>query len=179
MLRVPPSFWGAVVPERMAAYQKQRSRHERANAAMVQRQHAKKLAMLFDHFGIADKENWAALACALAAEHVPGFTIQYPEAKPKRGRKRTWDFSRLEELDRTVQSVKQQHTLKDRQALTFMVNNQQYAATWGLPKGHKGSKQQWIETLEARLQEAKRLRKSLGQMEHELQAIAASMKFRK
>jgi hypothetical protein len=55
---------------------------------MVQRQHAKKLAMLFDRYGIADKENWAALACALAVEHVPGFSIQLPEAKLKRGRKR-------------------------------------------------------------------------------------------
>jgi hypothetical protein len=43
------------------------------------------------------------------------------------------------------------------------VNNQQHAATWGVPKGHKGSKQQWIETLEARLQDAKRFRKHVAQ----------------
>jgi hypothetical protein len=181
-LRPPPTFSGGVVPKRVADYQKRLSRHERANAAMVQRQHAKKLAMLFDHYGIAGKENWAALALALAAEHVPGFKVQLPKAKPKRGRKPKWTPERLEELYRTVQSVKQQH-LNDRQALKFIVNNQEYKTSWGVPTGHKGSKQQWIETLEARYQEAKHAEKlsekMQEQLERELRAIHASMKFRK
>jgi hypothetical protein len=171
-------FWGPVVPERKAAYQQLLSRYERRNAAIVKRQYEKKLAMLFDHYGIADKKNWAALASALAEQHVPGFTIQF-YAKSKRGRKKTWDPNRLHELDRTVQSIKQQHALNDRRALTFMVNNKEHTATWGPPTGHKGSKQQWIETLEARLQDAKKLRKIHGWMESDLQRIAASMKFRK
>jgi hypothetical protein len=177
-LRPSPTFWGAVVPERIAAYQKQLSRHERANVAMVQRQHAKKLAMLFDHYGIADKKNWAALARALAAEHVPGFKVQLPQAKPKRGRKPKWTPERLVELYRTVQSIKQQYHFTDRQALKFMVKNEQHAATWGLPAEHRGSEQQWIETLEARLQQEKRIAKLADQAARELRAYA-SIKFRK
>jgi hypothetical protein len=179
MLRVPPSFWGAVVPERIAAYQKQLSRHERTNAAMVRRQHAKKLAMLFDHYGIADKENWAALARALAAEHVPGFKVQLPQAKSKRGRKPKWTPERLVELYRTVQSIKRRHHFTDRQALKFMVKNEQHAATWGVPAEHRGSEQQWIETLEARLQQEKGIQKLADQAARELKAIYASTKFRK
>ena len=100
----------------------------------------KKLAILFNHYGIADKKNWAALAYALAAEHVPGFRYQFPEAKSKRGRKRIWEPDRLMELDRTVQSIKQRGGLNDRQALTFMVNNKEHATVWGAPIGHKGSR---------------------------------------
>jgi hypothetical protein len=58
-----------------------------------------------------------------------------------------------------------------------MVNNKEHAATWGVPTGHKGSKRQWIETLEARLQEGKGFRKI---REHaERTAALRSMKFRK
>jgi hypothetical protein len=179
MLRPPPAFWGAVVPNRIVAYRKRLSRYERASAAKVERQFSRKLALLFDHYGIADKKDMAALVSALLAEHVPGFKVQFPETKAKRGAKRKWYPDRFEELYRTVQSIKQQYNFTDRQALIFMVNNQQHAATWGVPTGRRGSKQQWIETLEARLQEAKRFQKLYHQAERELQAIATSMKFRK
>jgi hypothetical protein len=182
-LRPPPTFSGGVSPKRVADYQKRLSRHERANAAMVQRQHAKKLAMLFDHYGIADRENWTALALALAAEHVPGFKVQLPKAKSKRRKKRKWTPERLGELYRTVQSIKEQHHFTDRQALKFMAKNERHAATWGVPAGHRGSEQQWIETLEARYQEAKQAEKlsekMQEQLDRELRAIQASMKFRK
>jgi len=59
------------------------------------------------------------------------------------------------------------------------VKSEQHAAAWGVPAGHKGSEQQWIETLEARLQEEKSIQKRADQATHELQAIARSMKFRK
>jgi hypothetical protein len=134
---------------------------------------------LFDHYDIADKGDMAALACALAVEHVPGFSVQLPEAKSKGGRRRKWDANRLEELYKTVRSIKQQHHLTDRQALKFMVNNQRHAVTWGKPTAHKGSKDQWIETLEARLQEAKRSEKLYDRAVRQLQAAAASVKFRK
>jgi hypothetical protein len=178
-LRPPPTFSGGVSPKRVADYQKRLSRHERANAAMVQRQHAKKLAMLFDHYGIAGKENWAALALALAAEHVPGFKVQLPQAKSKRGRKPKWTPERLVELYRTVQSIKRRHHFTYRQALKFMVKNEQHAATWGVPAEHRGSEQQWIETLEARLQQEKGIQKLADQAARELKAIYASTKFRK
>jgi len=179
MLRPPPTFRGAVVRKRIAAYQEKVSRHELANAANVERQRSKKLALLFEHYGIADKKDVSALAWALAVEHVPGFKFQFPEPKLKRGRKKEWDADRLEELCHTVESIKKGLLLTDRQALKFMVNNQQHAQTWGAPKGRKGTQQQWIETLETRLQEAKTFRKLNDQAERELQAIAASMKFRK
>jgi hypothetical protein len=173
MLQVLPSSLRAHVPEQI--YRNVLSRYERENAAMVQQQYEKKLAMLFDHYGIADKKNWAALARALAAQHVPGFRIQ----SSKSGRKRIWDSDKLQELERTVQSIRQQHAFNNRQALTFMVNNSEQAATWGVPTVHKGSKQQWIETLEARLQEAKKHRKIHDHAERLLNALHASMKFRK
>jgi hypothetical protein len=175
----PPAFWGAVVPERIEAYRKQLSRYESKSAASVERQLSRKLALLFDHYAIADKEDKAALAWALASAHVPGFKVQFPETKSKRGRKRKWSPDRLEQLYQAVQSIRQLHSFNDRQALTFMVNNRQHAETWGMPTGHKGSKQQWIETLEARLQDAKTLRKLHDQAERDFQAFIASVKFRK
>ena len=54
MLQVLPAGLRAHVPKRI--YQKVLSRHERENAAIVQQQYEKKLAMLFDHYGIADKK---------------------------------------------------------------------------------------------------------------------------
>jgi hypothetical protein len=90
-----------------------------------------------------------------------------------------WDPDRLEKLYETVESIKRKYNFTDRQALKFMVNHKEHAATWGVPKAHKGSKEQWIETLEARLQDAKSHRKLHEKAERELQEIEASMKFRK
>jgi hypothetical protein len=109
IVRLPPTFWGAVVPRRIAAHQKQLLRHQRATATIIKRQYAKKLRLLFDHYRIADKEDTAALAWALAKVHVPGFKVQFPEAKSKGGRKPKWGFDRLMELYRTVRSIGQQH----------------------------------------------------------------------
>lgn len=75
MLSRPPAFWGAVVPKRIAAYQKEWSRYERANAKIARREFSRKLTLLFGHYGIPDKKDMAALAWALALEHVPGFKI--------------------------------------------------------------------------------------------------------
>jgi hypothetical protein len=172
------TFAGAVVPKRIAAYRKRRARHERANAVSVEREFSKKMRLLFKHYGIANKENMAALAFALAVEHVPGFRVQAPEAKSKRGRKLKWHAERLDELYRTVESVKTQHRFTDRQALKFIVSNERHTTIWGVPKGHKGSKQQWIQTLESRLQSAKHLQKLYEQAESELEAIAKAVKFR-
>jgi hypothetical protein len=179
ILRPPPTFWGAATEKRVAAYQKKRTHHERANAALVKRQLWKKLALLFDHYGIVQKKDMTALALTLALEHVPGFKVQFPKAKSRAGRKPKWDPGRLEELYETVQAVKRQRGLKDRQILKLLVNNRQYAPVWGVPVGHKGSKDQWIETLEARLQDAKSLQKLLDQAERDLDEAAASIKFRK
>ena len=50
------------------------------------------------------------------------------------------------ELFETVNMLKSKHNFTEKVALKFMVNNEQYAAVWGPPPSHKGSKQQWIET---------------------------------
>jgi hypothetical protein len=42
-----------------------------------------------------------------------------------------------------------------RNSTSFMATNEKYAKVWGKPSSHKGSKQQWIETLESRYQDAK------------------------
>jgi hypothetical protein len=177
-LKAHSAFWGPVVPKRVAEYQKKRARNERENAAKVERLFSKRLGLLFRHYGI-ENHNMSALALALAREHVPGFKVLPPETKPKRGRKPKWSPERLEKLYRTVQSVKQRLGLTDRQALKFIVNAATHVPVWGFPRDHKGSKEQWIETLEARLQDAKRLRKLHEQAERELESITASVKFRK
>ena len=41
--------------------------------------------------------------------------------------------------------LKSKHNFTEKIALKFMANNEQYAAVWGLPPTHKGSKEQWIE----------------------------------
>jgi hypothetical protein len=179
ILPSPPTFWGAARPKRIAAYRKLQARHTRACDALVERELSKKMTSLFDHYGIADKQDIAALAWALAFEHVPGFKVQFPEARSNRGRKRKWHPERLEELYETVQQLKQRLNLNDRQALKFMVSNSEYSVTWGIPSGRKGSKEKLIETLETRLQEAKHLQKLAEQAKRELQTITSSMKFRK
>ena len=184
VLAPAPTFWGAVVPKRLTAFQEQQLRHERANRAKLKQQFSKKLNLLFDHFGIEDKGDTRSLALALAREHVPGFTIQTNEPKPKRGRKLKWDLDRLEKLLETVESLKQQHNYTDRQALIFIVSSPQYSEIWGRSLNDRESKRKLVETLESQLQNAKRFRKvhkeRLALAQRDLQELVAkSTKFRK
>ena len=113
------------------------------------------MTLLMKHYDIRDRTDMSALALALASAHVPGFKI-VPETTTTKGRKRKWDGLRLQELFETVNMLKSKQHLTEKAALKFMVNAEQYAAVWRPPLRHKGSKQQWIETLESRLQDAKR-----------------------
>jgi hypothetical protein len=177
--KFPPPFRGAATKVRTAKYWKAYDRHQQRTENAVKRLVAKKLSLLMDHYGIDDKEDMKTLALALASEHVPGFKIVTPR-KANRGRKREWDGSRLENLFETVETIKREHRFSDRQALKFMVNNERHAVTWGPPSNHKGSRQQWIETLESRLQDAKRVRKDAQSALALLRTIARdSRKFRK
>ncbi|MGO9048965.1 MAG: hypothetical protein ACLQFW_19135 [Xanthobacteraceae bacterium] len=178
MLRPLPTFSGAVVRKRITAHRKERARRERANATLMERQRLKKLALLFSHYRIANKKDMAALAKALAVEHVPGFKVVILQ-KSRAGRKLKWDPGRLEQLYRTVETVKRQRGFTDRLALKLMVNNQEHAPTWGVPPDHKGTRQQWVETLESRLQKAKSLHRLYDEAERTLEAASASVKFRK
>jgi hypothetical protein len=169
--RDPPTFEGAVTPARVKEFWRNYERHQREAEQRIAEKLLQKMTLLMKHYRIVD-ENLAVLAWALASQHVPGFKI-LPETKIKKGRKRKWDGPRLENLLHTVHSVKEQHRFTDRQALAFIVNNHQHAATWGLPSNHKGSKQAWIETLESRLQDAKRYVSYIESLPTLLKDIAA------
>ena len=151
----PPTFWGAVTKKRVRQFWLDYERHERETDEKVAQTLLHKISLLMKHHNVADEDDAWALAFALAHEHVPGFKI-VPENKTKRGRKKEWHGGKLDALYNAVQAVKNKHNLNDRQALTFMSKNSEWASTWGRPPSHKGSQKQWIETLESRLQDAKR-----------------------
>jgi hypothetical protein len=180
----PPGFVGAVTPKRLEAYRKKLALYERTAAAAVEKEVSRKIALLFAHYGIKDTNDIAALASALAFEHVPGLKVLPLKPKLKRGRKRKWDSERYSQLLETVQSVKKQYGFsKDRQALRCMVRNPQLAATWG--PGDTSDKRladRRIETLESRLQEAKAIEKDvnrLSELARQLQEHMLLKKFRK
>jgi hypothetical protein len=151
----PPTFEGFVSEKRVNDFCKKYNRHQRKVRDRVDKQTAEKLSLLMDFYGIANKNDMGALALALATEHVPGFKV-VPQGDEKRGRKKRWDGPKLQALLQAVLTVKEKHRFTDRQALYFMSRNDEFAATWGPPVGYRGSKGQWVETLESRLQDAKR-----------------------
>jgi hypothetical protein len=184
----PPTFEGAVTEKRA------KERHQQKAEAQVQRKLAKKMSSLMSEYGLTGKKDFTELAWKLAFEHVPGFKLVLPAykelgivegyvPKPKRGRKLRWDPLRLEMLLAAVETVKRDCGLNtDRQALKFIANNPDYKKVWGLPMNHRGTSKQWIETLESRLQEAKRQRASLLSLSEEFETIRSRqlrMKFRK
>ena len=72
--------------ERVKAFWRDRERRKRKSEEIVEQKVQQKLVLLFRHYGIP-KGDTAALARALALEHVPGFKI-VPESRSKGGRKR-------------------------------------------------------------------------------------------
>jgi hypothetical protein len=150
----PPTFSGAVTEERASRYWDDYNNHQHEAEQRVYQMLMQKMSLLMTHFQI-EEGNTAALAWALACEHVPGFTI-VPEQKVKRGRKKEWHGGKLQALYDAVLSVRDKHKFNDRQALIFMTKNSEFASTWGPPEDHRGSQMQWVETLESRLHDAKR-----------------------
>jgi hypothetical protein len=150
-----PSFSGAVTNKRVEQFWQHWEKHQRKTERRVAQTLNRKLSLLMKHYGINDKTDTASLALALACEHVPGFEI-VPRRKRASGRKREWDSEKLQALYDVVQSVKQKHNFNDRTALKFISTNSELASTWGRPANHRGSQKQWVETLESRLQAAKR-----------------------
>lgn len=178
---LPPPFWGAVTTERLTKYQKSLAQHELKELRAIKRKLSQKFFLLFDHYAIKDKKDTKALAWALASQHVEGYRVLEPLIKSKRGAKLQWGGDRLEDLLTTVEVIQEQHpNFDDRRALQFIVKNPELAALWG-PSKRSGSTTKWIETLESRLQAAKRNRRLFEQYEKEhekdLQQIAE--KFRK
>jgi len=150
-----PAFEGAVTHERAEAFWANDARLQREAAQLVAEALLRKLSLLMSHYGIEDQNDTLQLAMLLACDHVPGFQV-VPETKPTRGRKKEWHGGKLQALFDAVRSVKEPHNFTDRQALTFLSSDPRTAAEWGPPRHHKGTKKQWIETLESRLHDAKR-----------------------
>jgi hypothetical protein len=151
----PPMFEGYITHERVEAFWLDYDRHQQEAEQLVQEVRLRKLSLLMSDYGIEDQNDTLQLAMMLACDHVPGFRV-VPERKKTQGRKKEWDAEKLEALLDAVKSVKKQHRFNDRQALAFLSNNARTAAEWGPPRHYKGTKKQWIETLESRLQDAKR-----------------------
>jgi hypothetical protein len=153
----------------------------RLAAEAVTQRLREKLRFLMAHYSIADRDNWFHLAVALATDHVPGFQVEWPlvELPPdfqgpviterKRGGRPTeWDFDRLERLLVAVEQEKARQGLStDREALSRLARRRE----WARPATHRGDLQSWIETLETRLQEAKKFKRLLEQTERDLKDI--------
>jgi hypothetical protein len=129
----------------------------------------KKLALLMQHYQIADKDDFFSLALALAMDHVPGFRVARNTPlrlkhgnwgaviHANKGRRLTWTPERLNGLLSAVEETKKKHGLStDREALKIVART----GEWSRPANHRGDPDQWIETLESRLQEAKRFLKT-------------------
>lgn len=131
----------------------------------------KKLALLARHFQVAE-DDFRALALALAREFVPGFQFRDPlralrqcgpqyEEKEKSGRPRLWDPDRLKRLLSDVEALKTNGDLTDREVLERLARR----GEWMAPKNHRGGARQWLETLESRLQDAKRLQREAERLQ--------------
>jgi hypothetical protein len=133
----------------------------------IHEKHIEKLALLMEHYKIADKADYRSLALALAVDHVPGFQV-VPARKVfrlrhgnygavigyKRGRMRVRTPDRLDRLKTVVEETKKKHRLKsDREALEIIAAQKE---EWRRPT--KSGLQQWIKTLRNQLAAARRRR---------------------
>ena len=147
-----------------------------------------KLRLADEHHGIQNKDDWFALARALAFEHVKGFEQsvdqlfsfdQFPGLpglvpfnKKRSGRRLEWSNDRLVELLGAVKTEKTKHGLsKDLRALEYLARGRK----WGRPTNHRGTLQTWIATLESRLQDAKTIERRVTKQWKVLQEIARQM----
>jgi hypothetical protein len=96
---------------------------------------AKKLPLLFDHYGIDRKEteaDWINLVLRLVQDlDVPGFRILDNEVR--RGRKRTRDIGLIMALYRDVELVKRDKLPKkctDSDAICILTTSSRFAASW-------------------------------------------------
>jgi hypothetical protein len=157
-----------VVPENMNADEQATPE---AMEIAIARSRVEKLPLLFEHYGIEDKSDYLSLSLALAFDHVPGFAVQGIPHKlsqgdygavvllTRTGRPREWTDERFSELLTSVEEIKQKKNLKtEREALRLLSRR----APWKPPASHRGDTEQWIETLESRLQDAKHRRKNVA-----------------
>jgi hypothetical protein len=132
---------------------------------VIEQEMIEKLPLLMEHYKIADKDDYFSLALALAMDHVKGFRVVRAALKLKHGnwgavinvrRPTAWPRERLLRLLNAVEAAKQRYELStDREALAVVRRERE----WQPPANHRGDLKQWLETLESRLQDAKRIRR--------------------
>jgi hypothetical protein len=131
----------------------------------------RKMLLLAKHYGIAtnvtDPELFAQLAICLAFAHVPGFQF----AAERRSSK-LWSDERLKDLLATIKQIKKERGIKgDKQACRVIVK--EYPQKWGKPVTTRKELRSWIETVESRLQDAKKKAKIEHQLE--MKALVAAL----
>jgi hypothetical protein len=119
-----------------------------------------KLPLLMEHYKIPNKDDYFSLALALAKDWVPGFQIETVAVKLDHGtwgavirdtKPTKWSPERLLKLLNAVAETKRKHAVsKDREALKILMRKKE----WSRP--YNRDEQKWLETLESRLQDAKR-----------------------
>jgi hypothetical protein len=116
-----------------------------------------KLPLLMEHYKIPNKDDYFSLALALAKDFVPGFQVKTVRVKLEYGdwgaviRDTKWPPERRLKLLNAVAETKKKHALStDREALKILMQK----GEWSRP--YNRDEQKWLETLESRLQDAKR-----------------------
>ena len=119
-----------------------------------------KLPLLMEHYKIPNKDDYFSLALALARDWVPGFQVKTVPVKLTHGnwgavirdtKPTKWPPERRLKLLNAVAETKQKHALStDREALKILMQK----GEWSRP--YNRDEQKWLETLESRLQDAKR-----------------------
>jgi len=145
-----PIYVGSIPFE--AANEEQQERIEQAAI--------KKIPLLMEHYKIPNKDDYLSLALALAKDWVPGFQVKPVAVKLDHGtwgavirdtKPTKWPPERLLKLLNAVAETKRKHALsKDREALKILMQK----GEWSRP--YNRDEQKWLETLESRLQDAKR-----------------------
>jgi hypothetical protein len=119
-----------------------------------------KLPLLMEHYKIPNKDDYFSLALALAKDFVPGFQVKTVRVKLEYGdwgavirdtKPTKWPPERRLKLLNAVAETKKKHALStDREALKILMQK----GEWSRP--YNRDEQKWLETLESRLQDAKR-----------------------
>lgn len=133
---------------------------------IVQQKAIETLPLLMEHYGIADKNDYFSLAIALTMEHV--IEVKPTALRLKHGtwgavirngigRPTDWTRERLLEWLNAVEDETQRSKCStDREAIGSLMRKKK---EWQPPANHRGSLEQWLETLESRLQDAKRIKR--------------------
>ena len=137
-----------------------------------------KLRLLMDHYEIKNKDDWFALARALALEHVKdlnrsvSFGDLPPFDKKRPGRRLEWSNERLFDFMKAVEKAKADYGWsKDLRAVEYLARSRK----WGRPANHRGDLKAWIKTLQNHLQAAKAIERWVAKQRKVLQEIARQM----